>query len=412
MFGRSGPVRGQVREAPAGLRDARRVLRRPALATLVALTAAGCGAGSPPSAGARAGAGAGTTVTVSVSQCGQGWTAAHAGPQHFVLKNTDTRAGEVLLTDAASAAVYAEVESLAPGTRSNLDIELGSGTYAFRCAMEDEDTVVGRPVTIPGHVAGPTKPVAAATQADLIQVTQAYESYVKGRIPRLVLLTGRLRHAVTEGDLAAAKADWLPAHLEYERLGAAYDAFGDLDREINGRPSGLPGGVHDPNWAGFHRVEYGLWHGESAKSLKAPTAALAGSVGALGAEFATAQINPLDVSIRAHEITENAVQFELTGETDFGSHSNLATVRANLDGTRTVLAIIHGLLAPRDADLPRIEAELTTAQEDLDAVEQHGHWPAPEKLSRSHRERIDADLSQLTEDLATVAAILEPRRDS
>jgi iron uptake system component EfeO len=378
------------------------------VAVLVALTATGCSAAPAPTPSAAPGA----TVTVSVTQCGQGWTAPKAGMQHFVLKNTDTRAGEVLLTDARTAAVYAEVEPLGPGTTDTMDVDLGSGTYAFRCAMEDEDTVVGRPVTIPGHVAGQTRPVAPVTQADLIGVTQGYENYVRGAIPTLVTLTGRLQKDVAHGDLAAARTDWLPAHLEYERLGAAYDAFGDLDGDINGLPDGLPRGVHDPGWAGFHRVEYGLWHGQSAASLKAPADALAGSVRALGTEFATAQIDPLDVSIRAHEITENALQFELTGQTDFGSHSNLATVQANLEGTATVLDIIHGLLAPRDADLPRIEAELATARQDLDGVRDHGRWPALSGLARPERERIDADLSQLSEDLATVAAILEPRRDS
>ena len=35
-----------------------------------------------------------------------------------------------------------------------------------------------------------------------------------------------LKNAIDRGDLAAARSAWLPAHLQYERLGAAYDAFG------------------------------------------------------------------------------------------------------------------------------------------------------------------------------------------
>ena len=50
-------------------------------------------------------------------------------------------------------------------------------------------------------------------------------------------------------------------------------AFGDADGVINGTDAGLPGGVHDPDFTGFHRIEYGLWHGESTRSLKAPAAA-------------------------------------------------------------------------------------------------------------------------------------------
>jgi iron uptake system component EfeO len=369
----------------------------------VGLSIAACGGASPSRS---------TPINVSVGQCGLGWTDAAPGQQHFVLTNTDIRAGEVLLTDARTAAVYADVEPVGPGTREHLDIPLGSGSYTFRCAMEDEATVVGPTVTIPGNVRKPTMPVSAVTQGDLIEATKSYETYVKGQIPALVRLTTALRTAIADRDLGAARRAWLPAHLEYERLGAAYDAFGDLDGAINGLPSGLPGGVHDRDWVGFHRVEYGLWHGESAASLLAQATSLQNGVKQLGARFATAQIDPLVLSIRAHEITENALQFELTGETDFGSHSNLATVSANLDGTSTVLGIIRPLLAPRDRQLSTLDTELARTTADLRAVHTPAGWPPIARLSRPERERLNSDLSQLCELLASVASILEPRRAS
>jgi iron uptake system component EfeO len=359
-----------------------------------------------------------TRVTVSVGECGAGWgtttttATATAGEQRFILDNTDTRAGEVLLTDATTAAVYADVEPLGPGTTTELDIALGSGRYAFRCAMEDESTVVGPTVTIPGRVPRPTPAVAPVTQGDLIGPTKAYESYVSGQIPTLVRLTTMLRTAIAGGNLAAARRAWLPAHLEYERLGAAYDAFGDLDAAINGLPDGLPGGVHDPGWAGFHRLEYGLWHGEPTASLLPHATALLTAVDDLRARFAAAQIDPLELSIRAHEIVENALQFELTGQTDFGSHSTLATVQANLDGTETVLGIIRPLLATRYPQPAALAAGLARAGADLDTLDRSGTWPPLEGLSTPRRERIDSDVSELAELLAPVASILEPRRDS
>jgi iron uptake system component EfeO len=377
------------------------------LASAALLAASGCAGGRP--APARA---AQTRITVSVGQCGAGWTRPAAGQQHFVLDNTDTRAGEVLLTDARTAAVYAEVEPLGPGSSTDMTIALGSGSYAFRCAMEDEATVVGPTVTIPGTVPRPVAPVSPVTQSDLIAATKSYEGYVKGQLPTLVRLTTTLRGAIASGDLAAARQAWLPAHLEYERLGAAYGAFGHFDGEINGLSAGLPAGVHDTGWTGFHRLEYGLWHGEPASSLLPPAAALLTAVRALGAEFAAAQVEPVDLAIRVHEITENALQFELTGQADFGSHSNLATVRANLDGTATVLEIIRPLLATRYPGLATLSATLRRATSELDGIARAGAWPPLAALATRERERVDADLSELTEQLALVASILEPRRDS
>jgi iron uptake system component EfeO len=388
------------------------VLTRPArlgIPVLLVLALAACSDG--PTAPAAA---SGTEITVSVSRCGAGWTDVSPGQKHFVLHNTDTRAGEVLLTDASTAAVYAEVEPVGPGSTANLDIALGSGRYTFRCAMEDEATVVGPAVTVPGHVRRPVEPVSAVTQADLITATKAYQDYVRGQIPVLVRLTTSLRGRIAARDLPGARRAWLPAHLEYERLGAAYDAFGDLDGEINGLPSGLPGGVHDPDWAGFHRIEYGLWHGSSAAALLGPAGALLTAVRRLGGDFASAQIDPLVLSIRAHEIAENALEFELTGRSDFGSGSGLATVSANLDGTRTVLGIIRPLLTSRYAALGVVQSMLTRTSADLAVLHPSSRavWPALSSLSTRDRELLDADLSRLTELLAPIASILEPRRAS
>ena len=63
---------------------------------------------------------------------------------------------------------------------------------------------------------------------------------MRGQLPALAAQTQRLSAAVDAGDRQGAEAAWLVAHLQYERLGAAYGAFGDLDAAINGLPNGLP----------------------------------------------------------------------------------------------------------------------------------------------------------------------------
>jgi iron uptake system component EfeO len=352
-----------------------------------------------------------TTITVSVSQCGTGWTHPTVGHQSFRVHNTDTRDGEVFLVNAETGAVFGFVEPLGAGTTADLSVDLTGGQYAFRCVMQDSDVVTGPTVTLTGTAKVVSPSVLPVSQQQLIGPTKRYEAYVTGQLPGLATLVDKLRGDIVRGDsagLARARADWRPAHLAYERLGAAYGAFGDADGEINGLPDGLPGGVHDRGFTGFHRIEYGLWHGQSAAALRPFADALARAVAGLRTTFPAAQIDPLEVSIRAHEITENALQFELTGQTDFGSGSNLATVRANLDGTETVLGLLDPLLRTRYAALPRLRRELTRAEHDLDSV----RGVPLDRLARPQRERIDADISELSELLAPVAAICEPRRTS
>jgi iron uptake system component EfeO len=371
---------------------------------VAALVLAGCSAGRTTKSAIE--------VQVSVGACGRGWTAGSAGPQQFVLHNVDTRAGDVDLIDSTSGAVYAEVEPLAPGTSTALQADLGSGRYAFRCAMEDEAAVTGPTVVVAGHVEGATPGVRPVSQGDLVDATKAYQRYVEARLPGLVALVRRLTADLSAGDLSAARRDWLPAHLAYVRLGAAYDAFGDLDADIDARADGRPGGVRDPSWRGFHRIEYGLWHGQPAGTLAPVGTDLVTAVRSLERRFPHAQIDPLDIAIRAHEITEDALEFPLTGRDDYGSHSTLATVRADLDGTRAVLGVIRSLLSTRYPGVAHLDAQLDRSARDVDATRRGRWWPAPGSLDRATRERIDGDVAELAELLAPVASILEPRRTS
>ncbi len=355
-----------------------------------------------------------TAVDASPGACGQGWggkgqAKPRPGAQVFDLHNSATDAIEVYLIDPHSGKIFGEVEGLAPTTSRPMLVDLGSGTYAFKCLQEDTDAVTGPPVTVPGSTPqGPgSLPV---NQHDLIPPTLAYQTWIGARMAELAHDTGRLKDDIDSGDLAAARRDWLTGHLVYERMGAAYDTFGDADGVINGTVSLAPGAAADPDFTGFHRIEYGLWHGQSAARLRGPAATLDKAVRDLRATWSTQRMDPANMGLRAHEIIENAEQFELTGRTDYGSGTNLATARANIDGTREILGKLRSLLAPRDPDIAGLDASLDRAAADLDAQDHGGTWTPLDRLTRDRRERINADFGDLLERLAPVAAIFDVRR--
>lgn len=350
-----------------------------------------------------------TAVDTSPSTCGRGWTGPKAGLQVFDLRNSAATATEVYLTDPRTGMIYGEVEGLAPGVTRPMTVDLGSGSYAFKCLQEDTDAVTGPTVVVPGsRPQGPaTLPV---TQHDLIPPTLAYQRWIAARMVELAHGTAVLRADIDRGDLSAARRDWLTAHLVYERMGAAYDTFGDADGEINGTAARTPGALTDPDFTGFHRIEYGLWHGASAASLRAPAARLDRSVATLRADWADQRMDPAALGLRAHEIVENAEQFELTGRTDYGSGTNLATARANLDGAQQLLDRLHALLGPRDPALPGLNAAMNRARAALDAAHRGADWTPLERLTLRQREAINADFGELLEQLAPVAAIFDVRR--
>ncbi len=384
-----------------------------AVAVLAACSASPAPASSSSGAMGTAASGGTSTVEISVSSCGRGWAGGATGSRTFTLRDSDSRAAEVSLVEPSSGAVYAALDPLGAGRTATVTVRLGPGRYAFRCAMEDEPVVTGPTVVVRGPApAQAAVGVLPVTAQDLIPATRAYTAYVAGRLPVLVRDVDRLTSDLRRHDRAAAERDWLTAHLEYERLGAAYGAFGDADGAINGLPPGDGQALQDNDFTGFHRVEHDLWHGAPFSRLVPEAQTLAHDVTALRTAFASAQIDPLEVSIRAHEITENALQLELTGRSDLGSHSSLATVAANLAGTRTLLDILMPLLRPRYPGTASTTAELTRAQTDVAAQDRAGRWTPLTALTRADRERIDSDLSELCELLAPVATILEPRRDT
>ncbi|WBO62092.1 EfeM/EfeO family lipoprotein [Streptomyces camelliae] len=357
---------------------------------------------------ASAGASGHAVIEVSESRCGSGWTRPEPGVRTFDLHNSSDGAAEVYLEDPDSHAVYGEVEGIAPGTTRQLTVRVGKGSYAFECVPDDADAVTGPTVRITSGQRGPG--AAPVSEHDLIPPALSYQKWVGDGLADVVRLTTRLQRDIDGGDLAAARSDWLPAHLEYERLGAAYDAFGDADAQINGTDAGLADGVRDKDFAGFHRIEYGLWHGESSDGLRAPAAALAKALTGLRDSWAQTRMDPAQLGLRAHEILENTVQFELTGRTDYGSGSNLATARANLDGTRQVLSRLRPLLTTRYADLPGLDQELDRAQRTLDGFRHGPGWTPLDQLSRAQREQADSVLGDLVERLASVATLCDPRR--
>jgi iron uptake system component EfeO len=348
-------------------------------------------------------------ITFNAGQCGGRWHTT-AGLRTFEVHNEATAAAEVYLINPANGAIFGAIDGLGAGTTRPMYVDLGSGSYAFQCVIEDTDPFNGPTVRVPGHVKGEPG-IIPVTDNDLLGPAREYHAYVTAGLAQLAAQTAVLYADVQAGNLPAAKQAWLTAHLTYERLGAAYGTFGNFDTEIDGRPDGLVGGVHSADWTGFYRVEYGLWHGQDVAQLTKPVAKLLGYVRALRAAFPAMEIDLLDIGLRTHEILENALEFQLTGHDNYGSGTTLATTAANITGTRELLKILHPLLVTRYSGLPQVYLWLGRLQKLVDAQRRpDGSWIPVNALAITVREQIDAAAGQVLEELAPIAVITEPRR--
>ncbi|HEY0933794.1 MAG TPA: iron uptake transporter permease EfeU [Trebonia sp.] len=353
-----------------------------------------------------------STVTVTRAGCAPQWTTASPGTQTITVTNNSGLAGEINL-DNAGGAVIGEIETIGPGTSAPLTATLGSGTYTFRCLMGSLPTTASQPVTVSaddGPAAAAPVAVKPVTLSELTPPNKLYQSYAAAQLSALAGAVTTLGTDLKRGDIAQAKKDWLPAQLDWERVGASYDSFGDLGLAVDGPPDGLPDGVSDKSFAGLHRLEYGLWHGQ-------PAAELLPVVGTLAANVATVRKNltsddmagdPTQLSLRGHEIIEDALRDHLSGIDDQGAGGAYPMTYADTQVDRVVLGYLAGLLDQRDPGLvATADRELAALDTALLATRAHGQWQSLTAVTPDQRQHVNAAIGALLETLATVPDLLE-----
>jgi high-affinity iron transporter len=364
--------------------------------------------------GSSATTGGTSVITINEFDCATGWLPPRSGQRELTIRNAGSSIVDVALIAPSSSLVYGELEAMAPGTVRTMTAVIPPGRYELQCTYSEGATVVSHTVTVSGPQVTDAHPYLPVTYQEMLPSVDRYRSDVASGLAKLAVDTDHLRALADDGQILEARRAWLVAHLDYERLGAAYDTFGSFNDEIDGRPNGLPLGVNDPSWTGFLRLERALWQGQPKAVVASVADRLDGFVHGLVAAFPDQTIDPNDLSLRTHEILENTLQFQLTGETDQGSHTGLATAVANVEGTQMTLAAITPPLAQRDpALLASASAGLRELAKLLNSYRlPDGWWTPVQALSQAQHEVLDGTLSNLLETLSPIPDILEVPLDT
>jgi high-affinity iron transporter len=130
------------------------------------------------------------------------------------------------------------------------------------------------------------------------------------------------------------------------------------------------------------------------------------------AQVAKLEIDPLEYSLRAHEILEDGIHLQLSGQASPWSGAALVALRAEVRGTGVVLDTLEPLIARRDSTdaLPqarRALRRLSTAIERLERAD--GSLPRWDRLGQRDRERVDGLAAGAAEQLAYMPELIDPR---
>ncbi|HVV24717.1 MAG TPA: iron uptake transporter permease EfeU [Pseudonocardiaceae bacterium] len=379
-----------------------------AAAVLVPVVAAGVfalvGAGSSAATATQ-------QVTVTAQACMPDFTRLDAGNRTFTVLNRSGRAGDVYFVRSTDGGVVAEAENLGPGTERTVTVAVATGSYQWKCDMSGETPRTSTAVRTSGgrNVAFPRMFAVPPLQPSELDVPiQRYQTYVDGQLATMITQVTALRSAIDRNDLPAARAAWQAPQLTWERVGAAYDSFGDLAGAIDGGPQGLPDGVHDKDFTGLRRIEYGLWHGQSAATLAPYAAQLLTDIQTLRQKLPSLTTNPKDMVIRAHEILEDAQRDHLSGMSDQGAGTGFAETLADVDATRVVLDELAPLIDERKAGLvDTVRSDLDALQRALEATRHNGVWDNETTAPIAERQRVNAAIGQELEDISPVPDLLE-----
>jgi iron uptake system component EfeO len=156
---------------------------------------------------------------------------------------------------------------------------------------------------------------------------------------------------------------------------------------------------------GFHKVEALLWSGARMAEIKEAANGLRMLVLRLVRHFQTATVRPTTIPVGLPRVVEAAIQVELSGRTDAGSHTGLATVSANLSGAAEALNFVTPLLETRYPRLRETLAAFASSQALIQTFARSGDWVPLHDLTADERDRLSYSLQELVGLLTPIATI-------
>jgi iron uptake system EfeUOB component EfeO/EfeM len=218
-----------------------------------------------------------------------------------------------------------------------------------------------------------------------------YRLYAVRWVSRALGDAASLGSALAGSQLRAAQHAWEATWDDYTHLGAVYGLFGALNEKIDGNPGSLPHGTADPNFMGLHRLEMGLWTGQSERSLLVYDDKLERDLARLRRVIPTMKITPLEYATRSHEILEDAQRDLLSGMDVPWSRQGVLGTAAGLAATQELFHTLEPLLGGRENTEGEVRTELLVLSRVLAGIRRshRGRYPSLSQLGTYEREQLD-----------------------
>lgn len=253
----------------------------------------------------------------------------------------------------------------------------------------------------------PVTPVPGVDQAALEQAVNQYKDYVIKQSNDLVTNVQEFTGKVIAGDVEGAKAIYATSRLPWERIEPIAEKFAAFDTSIDARVDDFQG-ESDPEFMGFHRIEYGLYSQGSTEGLEPFAERLMSDVMGLKQCISSLEIEPRDMVGGAAELIEEVAQGKITGEEERYSGTDFWAFQANVEGSMKIVDLLRPLL--EDVN-PVLLAEIDTGFADVN--QQLAEYQTPDggfvtydQLTPQDKQQLQASLARLAENLSNLRGTL------
>ena len=138
---------------------------------------------------------------------------------------------------------------------------------------------------------------------------------------------------------------------------------------IDSRADDYEGAEADPEFPGFHRLEYGLWEKNSTEGLTPIADKLLADVKDLQGRIEGLTFPPEVVVGGAAALMEEVAATKISGEEDRYSHTDLWDFRGNFDGSQQIVTLVRPLIADQDPEfLATVDANFAKIDGILESI--------------------------------------------
>jgi iron uptake system component EfeO len=250
-------------------------------------------------------------------------------------------------------------------------------------------------------IAAPGAAMADVSPTELVKPIANYKLFVLAKLDKLATDTKAFTDAIKAGNLAKAKALFGMSRMSYEAIEPIAELFSDLDGAIDSRVDDHPKGVKDPEFTGFHRLEYVLFSKNTTKGLGPIAGKLMADVEMLKKRVIDLAMPPEKVVGGAATLMEEVAKTKISGEEDRYSHTDLWDFNGNIEGSRKIFDLVRPLIEKDDgAFITKITSNFDTVEKTLAKYKTTNGYQSYEKLTPADRKVLAAAVNTLAEDLS------------